>query len=438
MSADWRVPADRQCLHDGGTMNGRIVGIRTGLVFAVLLCTTLVTLTASTPNLGGTAYGSSNPLLTGQCTWFVFGRLQETGLVQLQNLSIFRGNAATWLSQGASANLQTGTAPRPGAVAVWKSVAGGLGHVAFVEAATGTASLSESNFLPRTGNLAVVNTGISQNESPDHGRCQNNLAMYASDQKTVKWCASKFAVLKVTADPGTYVGWFALQETVSPLRTGWAWRAKRGDADYVFTRIDFGTSDRFYTGTPDGYVYPYPVLVSPPDQATQTSLSPTLQWKQVAGAQYRIQISRDAAYRDLVKDQAGLQSTSFLVPIQLQPGTTYHWRVAFGSFTDWQGWGFTTTSGSNASVTRVSPNPVPGSGNPQTLTIYGSGFRSGATAKLRDLSHGGEYTKSTAFVGSGQLTLAANFTNTTATWSVTVTNPGGTPSNSFSFQVQRR
>ncbi|HVT19599.1 MAG TPA: hypothetical protein VHQ90_25880 [Thermoanaerobaculia bacterium] len=89
-----------------------------------------------------------------------------------------------------------------------------------------------------------------------------------------------------------------------------------------------------------------------------------------------------------------------------------------------------------ASVSGVSPNPVPGLNGSQTLTVFGNNFVSGATATLRDLTHGGTFPKSVNFTNSGQLSLNANFTNTTATWSVSVTNPGTSESNQFQFQVQ--
>ena len=86
----------------------------------------------------------------------------------------------------------------------------------------------------------------------------------------------------------------------------------------------------------------------------------------------------------------------------------------------------------------MSPNPVPGSNSSQTLTIYGSSFVSGATAILKDLTYGGTYNKSTSYSSSGRLSLSANFTNTTATWSVQVVNPDGSTSNVFNFQVQKQ
>jgi hypothetical protein len=52
------------------------------------------------------------------------------------------------------------------------------------------------------------------------------------------------------------------------------------------------------------------------------------------------------------------------------------------------------------------------------------------------LTNGGTYSKPTSLVNSGQLTISANFTNATATWSAKVVSPSGASSNTYNFQVQ--
>ena len=44
-------------------------------------------------------------------------------------------------------------------------------------------------------------------------------------------------------------------------------------------------------------------------------------------------------------------------------------------------------------ITSISPNPVIGSNSPQTLTVNGSGFVSGATVRLREPTFGVDSTK---------------------------------------------
>lgn len=99
------------------------------------------------------------PTLIGECTWYVYGRIQEVGLItqsQLQSYKnwtgknsgqwIFLGHAKTWYWDAQAAGLATGTKPREGAIAVWTS--GDTGHVAFVESVNndGTFNVSESNW----------------------------------------------------------------------------------------------------------------------------------------------------------------------------------------------------------------------------------------------------------------------------------------------------
>lgn len=95
----------------------------------------------------------------GQCTWYVYGRILEVGLVtqyQLQNSTnrkgtkwIFLNHAYTWVADAQSAGFVTGGYPREGAIAVWPSTQRNpYGHVAFVESVNndGTFNVSESNW----------------------------------------------------------------------------------------------------------------------------------------------------------------------------------------------------------------------------------------------------------------------------------------------------
>lgn len=95
----------------------------------------------------------------GQCTWYVYGRILEVGLVtqyQLQNSInrkgtrwIFLNHAYTWVADAQSAGFTTGAYPREGAIAVWPSTERNpYGHVAFVESVNsdGTFNVSESNW----------------------------------------------------------------------------------------------------------------------------------------------------------------------------------------------------------------------------------------------------------------------------------------------------
>lgn len=91
-------------------------------------------------------YGESNLYGFGYCTWHVADRRAEIGRPIPNNL----GNAVTWATLGARAGLAVSEEPQAGAIMWHKNtyIAGGLGHVAFVEQINpdGSALISEMNY----------------------------------------------------------------------------------------------------------------------------------------------------------------------------------------------------------------------------------------------------------------------------------------------------
>lgn len=88
------------------------------------------------------------------------------------------------------------------------------------------------------------------------------------------------------------------------------------------------------------------------------------------------------------------------------------------------------------SILAVSPNPVPGTGTVQTISLTGTGFQQGCSARLRDKTNAlGPWTKSTAFISGGNITFSANVGSAASTWSVQVINPDGTKSAESNFGV---
>jgi hypothetical protein len=88
------------------------------------------------------------------------------------------------------------------------------------------------------------------------------------------------------------------------------------------------------------------------------------------------------------------------------------------------------------SITSVVPNPVPASNSAQTLTINGSNFQNGATLTYVDTNGKSYPGRGTNFVNSGQLVDPAfNDASDAGNWTVTVVNPGGQSSNTFTFTV---
>ncbi|MFV0268575.1 MAG: coiled-coil domain-containing protein [Draconibacterium sp.] len=93
----------------------------------------------------------SNVNLTGQCTWYCFGRASEVNGSYLRNL-LPTGNAANWYAQAAAKGLAVGQAPQTNAIIVWGF--GQYGHVAFVESYTnGVITISEGNVNVPGGGL---------------------------------------------------------------------------------------------------------------------------------------------------------------------------------------------------------------------------------------------------------------------------------------------
>ncbi len=70
-----------------------------------------------------------------------------------------------------------------------------------------------------------------------------------------------------------------------------------------------------------------PTLVSPSDGATGVTVSPTLTWNSVNGADsYRLQVATDASFANVIFSQSGLTGTSHQVT-GLDNEVQYHWRV---------------------------------------------------------------------------------------------------------------
>jgi hypothetical protein len=91
---------------------------------------------------------------------------------------------------------------------------------------------------------------------------------------------------------------------------------------------------------------------------------------------------------------------------------------------------------SSPSISSVSPSPVTGSDQPQTLTINGTDFNDTATVTLRNETTGQDVTDfNVTEINATFVTLDATFGNTAATWSVTVTNPDTGTTGPFEFQV---
>lgn len=103
--------------------------------------------TIDTPaNYYGETYKSpfnpfSNAGWTGQCTWYVYARVNEVNDQRFQDLPL--GDARTWYETAAAKGYSVGQAPAKNSIVVW---GGDLQHVAYVESYDGeTITISEGN-----------------------------------------------------------------------------------------------------------------------------------------------------------------------------------------------------------------------------------------------------------------------------------------------------
>ncbi len=101
---------------------------------------------------------------------------------------------------------------------------------------------------------------------------------------------------------------------------------------------------------------------------------------------------------------------------------------------------FFCTAVAAPSITSVSPDPVTGSNNKQTFTVYGSGFVSGAQVKLAwppvGVAPAGNATLVTTYITSSQLQVNATFGTDACTWTAQAINPGSVTSSTYGFSVQ--
>lgn len=106
-----------------------------------------------------------NSFAVGQCTWFAYGRMQESGFIygtvattkqKKSILSCLGGNAGGWSARAAAAGFETGAEARAEAIACWISYPGKEGHVAFVETVSDRQPfVTEANVSPATS-LRIV------------------------------------------------------------------------------------------------------------------------------------------------------------------------------------------------------------------------------------------------------------------------------------------
>lgn len=228
----------------------------------------------------------------GQCTWYVYGRIQETGLIshqQLATLGIFKGKGSSWYLDATSttaknAGITVGNKPRSGAIACWSA-----NHVAFVEDSYG--NVTESNNKPASGSEVIINGCV--------GFPYVNLRKNADSNSQLYWKIPQFTLMKITGAPlvtgslqyNNRTAWYPMNAYDGNTKhIGWAalLEANTGKPiDYAiamnFTRIKRTPSSPWIVGQPLGYIYL-------PSIAQSGSLSVTINPANVvsAGAKWQV------------------------------------------------------------------------------------------------------------------------------------------------------
>ena len=88
-------------------------------------------------------------------------------------------------------------------------------------------------------------------------------------------------------------------------------------------------------------------------------------------------------------------------------------------------------------ITSVSPSSPVGSTQPQPFAINGTGFQSGATVTLKDVTNGDTYADRPISSLSGtRIVINPKFGLQKNNWYVQVINPDGKSSNQFPFTIQ--
>jgi fibronectin type 3 domain-containing protein len=103
-----------------------------------------------------------------------------------------------------------------------------------------------------------------------------------------------------------------------------------------------------------------PVLTAPAHQATGVSTKPLLDWNAANRAEtYQVQVASDTVFNSIVLNVDEIDSTSYWISEELEPFTTYYWRVNAENIGGTSGWStifsFTTGQAFPVAPTLVSP-----------------------------------------------------------------------------------
>lgn len=165
---------------------------------------------------------------------------------------------------------------------------------------------------------------------------------------------SSFAVLWID-DSNSSVSQFQVTPGILAYNSGYYWRVKaKNDVGWG----NYQTAFRFFT-----MVNPppaAPVLAAPPNGSSGVSLTPILDWNDVAGiTKYRLQVSASPLFTSLLLDDSSITSSAYNIAAGiLNSNAQYYWKVAAKNSSTWgvfsPAWNFRTIS-TPSQVVLISP-----------------------------------------------------------------------------------
>ena len=237
------------------------------------------------------------------------------------------------------------------------------------------------------------------------------------------------------------------------------WRIQK--VDYIYCWFGpYGNANLFIPDTPDyrafdadgdGFICGLPlgnglrIPAAPANVSPGSTSSPgpvvanntvTMSWSASLGAgSYSLRVLNVTTGFEFSSSTWSSTSETFA----LSAGSEYRWSVAACNIAACSAevtLYFRTPSTLPPVITGVSPNPVTGSSSPQPFTITGTGFVSGATVTLRDVTNNQTFpNRPISWFSSTEIVINPIFTTAAAVWTVQVINPGGIASNQWVFNV---
>jgi hypothetical protein len=138
-----------------------------------------------------------------------------------------------------------------------------------------------------------------------------------------------------------------------------------------------------------------PSLVAPAPGASNQPFSPLLTWTAPAGAQQHVvEVARDAAFATIVHTSPELAGSSYALPIQLEGGREYFWRVRAANVCG---------TGPNAAAASFTTRSAPGTctQSEQLLSSFSDNVENGVNGWTTDPPSGTTWTRSTTRPSSG-------------------------------------